>query len=205
MAHSFGLETLVFDEDIENEVQGCPRSLVWYLEDCLSESLRVDAVFCREAHTRARQAVPVFDLNQQISALRLARESREASLTMGCRFAALAATIHPSPALSSLARQEELHYSVAFGYTLGVLAMDPELTVSAFVHQCVLNFISAAQRLLPLGQTVASRIAWDLKPVMLETVRQSQSESFSTVSSFAHLPELASMRHSCLPTRLFIS
>ncbi len=101
MAHSFGLEALVFDEDIEHGVESCARSLGWYLEDSLSESLLVDAVFCREAHTRALEGAPILDLNRQISALRLARESREASLTLGSRFAALAASLHPSPALAS--------------------------------------------------------------------------------------------------------
>jgi urease accessory protein len=205
MSHSFGLEALVFDRDIEQSLQSCPAPLGWYLEDSLSESLLVDAVFCREAHVRALQGAPVCDLNQQASALRLARESREASLTMGRRFAALAATLHPGPALSGLASLEELHHSVAFGYTLGILAIDSDLTVSAFIHQCVVNSISAAQRLLPLGQIQANRIAWDLKPAILEAVKQTRNVSFSTVCSFAHLPEMASMRHSCLPTRLFIS
>jgi urease accessory protein len=94
---------------------------------------------------------------------------------------------------------------VAFGYALGILEIDPDLTVSAFLHQCVLNTISAAQRLLPLGQLQAARIAWDLKPAILEAVKHTRTASFSTVCSFAHLPELASMRHSCLPTRLFVS
>jgi urease accessory protein len=205
MSHSFGLEALVFDEDIEHNVQSCSASLGWYLEDSLSEWLLVDAVFCREAHARALEGAPVCDLNQQTSALRLARESREASLTMGRRFASLAAALHPSPALSGLASLEELHHSVAFGYTLGTLAVDPDLAVSAFIHQCVLNTISAAQRLLPLGQIEANRIAWDLKPAILEAVERTRNMSFWTVCSFAHLPEMASMRHSCLPTRLFIS
>src|SRR5882724_7959946 len=190
MSHSFGLEALVFDEDIEHDVQSCPASLGWYLEDSLSGSLLVDAVFCREAHARALESAPVCDLNQQTSALRLARESREASLTMGRRFAALAAAVHPSPALSGLASLEELHHSVAFGYTLGILAIDPDLTVSAFIHQCVLNTISAAQRLLPLGQVEANRIAWDLKPAILEAVERTRNMSFSTVCLFAHLPEM---------------
>jgi urease accessory protein len=205
MSHSLGLEALVFDEDIGHDVRSCPASLGWYLEDSLSESLLVDAVFCREAHVRALQAEPVRDLNQQAGALRLARESREASLTMGRRFAALAAALHPSPALAGLADLEELHHSVAFGYTLGILAIDADWTVTAFIHQCVLNTISAAQRLLPLGQIQATRIAWDLKPSILEAVKQTRGMSFSTVCSFAHLPETASMRHPCLPTRLFIS
>ena len=205
LAHSFGLEALVFDEDIDNGAAGCPLSLGWYLQDCLSESLLVDAVFCREAHTRALQGNPVFDLNAQISALRLARESREASLAMGRRFAALAASLLSGPALTGLASLEHLHHSVAFGYTLGILVIDADITVSAFIHQSVLNIISAAQRLLPLGQIQANRIAWELKPAMIEAVEQSRSISFSSVRSFAHLQETASMRHSCLPTRLFIS
>jgi urease accessory protein len=205
LAHSFGLEALVFDEDIEPGAQSCPTSLAWFLEDSLSESMLVDAVFCREAHTRAREGAPVFDLNRQISALRMARESREASLAMGRRLATLAAALHRSPALSRVANLDELHHSVAFGYTLGILGISPDLTVSAFLHQSVLNMISAAQRLLPLGQIQANRIAWDLKPAMLVAMAQSRKLSISTVCSFAHVPDTASMRHSCLPTRLFIS
>lgn len=205
MAHSFGLEALVFDEDIDHGVQSCGRSLGCYLEDSLSESLLIDAVFCREAHRRALEGAPVLDLNRQISALRLARESREASLTLGSRFASLAASLHPGPALAALASMEELHHSVAFGYTLGILAIDPDLTVGALLHQAVLNIISAAQRLLPLGQLQASRIAWELKRVILDAAERTRHIPFSTVGSFAHLPEMASMRHACLPTRLFVS
>jgi urease accessory protein len=210
MSHSFGLEAIVFDEDIESTVPTCPASIERYLEDSLSEWILVDAVFCREAHSRALQGGvnlgnPIRDLNAQSSALRLARESREASLTLGRRFAALAAALHPGPALSALASLDELHHSVAFGYTLGILSIDPDVTVSAFLHQCVLNTISAAQRLLPLGQIQASRIAWDLKPAILEAVNLTRGLTPATVCSFAHLPEMASMRHPCLPTRLFIS
>jgi urease accessory protein len=195
LSHSFGLESLVFDGDV------CPESLYGYLEDSLSESLLIDAVFCREAHTGA----DLSDMNQQLSALRLARETRDASLAMGRRFAALAAALEPNPALAALAQIRELHHSVAFGYTFGILGIAPDSTVSAFLHQCVLNAISAAQRLLPLGQTQANRIAWQLKPAIMEAVVQTRTLSFAAVRSFAHLPETACMRHPCLPTRLFIS
>ena len=210
LAHSFGLEALVFDEDLETCVQTCPASLGEYLHDCLSESLLIDAVFCRQAHTRAVDAkaparTSLVDLNQKLSAFKLARESREASMTLGRRFAALAASLHPCSAFTDLAREEELHHSVAFGYTFGTLGLDPALTVSAFLHQSVLNVVSAAQRLLPLGQIQANRIAWNLKPAMLEAANRAGDLSTDFVGGLTHLPETASMRHSCLPTRLFIS
>ena len=205
LSHSFGLEALVSDGDIVEDARSCSASLAGYLEDSLSEALLADAVFCREAHLCGVRGSSVGDLNMHMSALRQARESREASLTIGRRFAALAALLHSCPSLSGLASLDELHHSVAFGYVFGVFGIEPDLTVSAFLHQCVLHTISAAQRLLALGQTQANRIAWELKPVILETVDRSRGISFSEVRSFAHMPEAASMRHSCLPTRLFIS
>ena len=205
ISHSFGLESMVADQDIEDGVAECPASLHCYLDDCLSEGLLVDAAFCREAHIRGRRGDPLDDLNQQASALKVARETRNASLSMGRRFAALAAALDHNPALAALSKTDELHHSVAFGFILGVLGIDSNVTVSAFVHQSVISIISAAQRLLPLGQTEASRLAWRLKDSILRTAAQSQELSYLTVTSFAHLPEMASMRHSRLGTRLFIS
>ncbi len=135
----------------------------------------------------------------------MVRETREASWTMGRRFAVLAAGLYQSPELTELASLDQLHHSVAFGYTLGMLSIESDLTVSAFLHQSVATSISAAQRLLPLGQKQANRMAWGLKPAILEAVKQTKEVSFADVCSFAHLPELASMRHPCLPTRLFVS
>jgi urease accessory protein len=205
LSHSFGLEAMIFDEDLDSSVGGAPASLRVYIEDALSESMLVDAVFCRAAHGRALIPVPALDLNQQLSAIRFGRETREASLALGRRFASLVNQLHPTDAFATLATLEELHHCVAFGYVFGILGIDDDLTVSAFLHQSVLNTISAAQRLLPLGQVQANRIAWDLKPAIQKAVKTTRETAFSTVSAFAHLPELASMRHAFLPTRLFIS
>jgi urease accessory protein len=205
MSHSFGLEAMVFDDDIDGSIAGCPASLRAYIEDSLAESMLIDAVFCREAHSRARTRDTITNLNEQLSAIRLAREAREASVALGRRFAALVNQLHPVSALAGLARLEELHHCVAFGYAFGVLGVDADLTVSAFLHQCVLNTVSAAQRLLPLGQVQANRIVWELKPALLEAVNKARNTVFSAVCAFAPVPEVASMRHAFLPTRLFIS
>lgn len=205
LSHSFGLEMLVADCDVEDRRQHCAASLRGYLEDSLAESLLIDGVLCREAHGRARRGSGIDDLNGQASALRMARETREASMVLGRRFAALAAALYPAPGLAALARLQDLHHSVAFGYTLGVLGVEAEVTVSAFAHQSVANAVSAAQRLLPLGQVQASQIVWDLKSAILDMVKKTSEFSIATVCSFGHLPELASMRHPRLSTRLFIS
>jgi urease accessory protein len=197
LAHSFGLESMIEEQFLT--VDG----LFSYLEDLLQEALLVEAVFCRTAHACDETDVPT--LNASLSALRLARESREASLSLGKRFIKLVATLDPSPKIQAAAAESELHFSIAFGYASGALGFRPDETVAAFLHQNVVACLSAAQRLLSLGQMQSSRIAWDLKPRIAGTVTRSAELDSHSVCSFAHLPELSSMRHPILSTRLFIS
>lgn len=195
MAHSFGLETTIEEGDLG--VSG----LFGFLKTLLSEGLLLDAVFCRCAHTRAQQREAVDDLNDRLSALRLARESREASLALGRRFSILAAGLEPGMAIC----RKPAHFAVAFGYAGGALGFDADETVAAFLQQSVTSIISVCQRLLRLGQLEAAQMNWDLKPCIAETTAKSSKLAIDEVCSFAHLPELGSMRHPMLPTRLFVS
>jgi urease accessory protein len=195
LAHSFGLETLIEEGDLAQ------RSLFAFLQDLLSEALLLDAVFCRTAHSRAQQEVAVDDLNARLSALKVARESREASLALGRRFRALLAALDSRLVICP----EETHFVLAFGYAGGTLGFGADETVAAFLHQSVGSVISVCQRLLRLGQLEAAQVNWDLKPSIVETTAKSARLTIDGVYSFAHLPELASMRHPLLPTRLFVS
>ncbi len=199
LPHSFGLESMIEEELLAVD------SLARYLENLLQESLLLEAVFCRTAHRYAESGEPIQTLNASLNAMRLARESREASLSLGKRFLKLLASLDPSPCIRKAADLGEIHFSVAFGYALGALSFEADETVAAFLHQNVASLLSAAQRLLSLGQMQSSRIAWDLKPLIAAAVSRSRPLDFRSVSAFSHLPELASMRHPCLSTRLFIS
>jgi urease accessory protein len=195
MAHSFGLETMIEEGDIG------VGALFGFLKDLLSEGLLLDAVFCRCAHSRARQGEAIDDLNDRLNALRLARESREASLALGRRFAVLIAGLEPKMPVC----RHATHFVLAFGHAAGALGLAADETVAAFLQQSVTATISASQRLLSLGQLEAARMNWDLKPWIAETTLKSSHLAIDEVCSFAHLPELGSMRHPFLPTRLFVS
>jgi len=77
----------------------------------------------------------------------------------------------------------------------------------AYGHQVLASLLSACQRLMPLGQSQASRILWNLKSALLEMTNQNRTDEldFNTISSFAPLVDLGAMRHPALATRLFIS
>ncbi len=195
LSHSFGLETLI--EEGHLFVGG----IFGFLTNLLSEGLLLEAVFCRAAHHRAQRGETVEDLNAHLSALKLARESREASLALGRRFSAFIAALEPDLAMCP----QSVHFVLAFGYAGGSLGLGVDETVAAFLQQSVSTTISVCQRLLRLGQLEAGQINWDVKPLIAQTIAQSSAMAVNEVSSFAHLPELASMRHPLLPTRLFVS
>jgi urease accessory protein UreF len=67
------------------------------------------------------------------------------------------------------------------------------------LQQSVAGLVSACQRLMPLGQVAAARVVWNLKPAIV------QASAVTEILCFTPMPEIASMRHPSLETRLFIS
>jgi len=207
-AHSFGLETLV-----ENGTLTVP-GLYDFFSDYLIETGTLEAVYCRAAHDLAVNSetfLPAWKpLNERLSALKTARETRTASLTLGRRFLQLAAdlldaTEQPIFSEALAADRANVHHCTAFGLIMGALGAPVDLAVGAYLQQSVTGLVSACQRLLPLGQSAASRLSWSLKPAIGETVERSAKLTFAETRSFTLLLDLASMRHPVLATRLFIS
>lgn len=183
-AHSFGLETLADEGSLT------PESLETFLRAYLEEAGTLEAVFVR----RSWKDGDLGALSGELSARKPARESREASLKLGRRFAELLNGI-----LGRAVIETELHYCIAFGFAGASLNIPVDSVVAAYLNQSIAGLISACQRLMPLGQVAASTILWNLKPAI---ARASHAEEVSCFNAYL---ELASMRHGSLETRLFIS
>ncbi len=185
-AHSFGLEMLAEDGALH------PDNLEEFLHHHLQEAGHLEATFVRRAW---RGEDPVA-LSQEFEARKPARESREAALKMGRRFSDLV------QAVTGAAMPVSAYYPIAFGAAGAKLGIPEESITLAYLQQSVMGLVSACQRLMPLGQVAATRMIWNLHPSITSAALLSESLE---VSCFTPLPELASMRHSSLESRLFIS
>jgi urease accessory protein len=197
-AHSFGIETLVDRKLLDVE------TLQGFLQDYLQETGALEAAYC--AFSCTLPSIPEWvRLNAELSARKLARESRDASTAMGRRFLRLAANISGHELLIAASELgAEVHLATCFGLAAGVFGIDAATAAAAYLQQSMTTLISACQRLLPLGQTQAHQILWNLKPAIIAAV-QCRAGNPSLANSFTPLLDVASARHATLYTRLFMS
>ncbi len=214
LAHSFGLETLADSGRLAVE------DLPAFFEACLEESGVLEAVFFRAGFSLGLADVGTFDVghwlewNDRLSALKPAREARTGSAVLGENLlnAVLAAEdlalVRRALAVAREIRDGRrtlIHHSIAFGLCAGALRLRREEAVLAYLHQWLSSLVSACQRLMPLGQTAATRILWDLKPAIIRASARSVESTVRDVRCFVPLLDWGAMEHPALTTRLFIS
>jgi urease accessory protein len=196
-AHSFGLESLV-DAGFLNV-----DNLAAFLEDYLGEAGSLEAAYCA-ASCVSGDINDWLRLNAELGARKLARESRDGSAAMGRRFLRLAATMSGDERLIAACNPgAEVHMAACFGFVAGALNIDGATAAAAYLQQSMTALVSACQRLLPLGQTQAHQILWNLKPSIFATVDRVGDPALT--SSFTPLLDVASARHATLYSRLFMS
>jgi urease accessory protein len=210
LAHSFGLESLVAQQLLD--VARLPEFLRGFLE----EAGFLEAVFCRHAwrlprcDDRGGFVEGWLLLNEQLSALKPSRESRAGSASLGKNFLTALAALEGFGAIQDALQASKkdsglIHHSAAFGLVAGLLQVPENRTVLAYLHQSIASLVSACQRLLPLGQSAATRILWELKPAMIEIAARSSNCELEDAVCFMPLLDWGAMEHPALMTRLFIS
>ena len=158
---------------------------------------RADTILLRHAH-RADEAALA-----EIAALALAtaasRERQFEALDQGRAFM-LAATPWGIPQAP-----DRIPYAAAVGAVAAHHGIPEDETASAYLHAVTANLISAAVRLVPLGQTAGLRVLAALEAAVLRTAAETRSATLDDLGGCAFRSDLAAMRHETQYTRLFRS
>jgi len=98
---------------------------------------------------------------------------------------------------------------IAYPVAVAVVAAGHEIAVAAalvaYLHAVTSNLVSAAVRLVPLGQTDGRRVVAALETIVADAARRALATPLEEVGGAAFRADLASMRHETQYTRLFRS
>ena len=203
-AHSSGLEEMVRLGQVRNEA-----TLDSFLENQVLPALKnLDLPYVHVAH-RAGILADLHELTEicdEISAWKLCRETREASLQMGRGRLALARQISPHPSLEALANSSAApHLLAVYGWQMAVQGVPAHPTLCGYYYQAVAGFCSASLKLIRLGPEGAQRVLSRALQHADEVVAEALLIARDDAGWLGPLLDLAAMRHERAEERLFIS
>jgi urease accessory protein len=206
--HSYGFETWIDDGTVKNAADAEQQCLDW-LRFNLTTCDAVAAVLSYRG-TLHDEMSRIAEIDQQLNAIKLSRESRGASRMTGAALIAAGRDIFGLSQISRLAEmigngECEGHHAVVYGALSVGLGLTERETVTSFLWTGFSSLVGVVQRLVPLGQTEAQRIIADAGPLIDRCSEIARMRDLQTMTaSFAAL-DAASMRHERLYTRLCIS
>jgi urease accessory protein len=204
-SYSHGLEWAVETGDITDL-----RSLVDWLGLVMREgSGLADATFCAHAHraVAAGEGSALAEVAELALAFQPSRERRLETAAQGNAFMTATEAAWPAAPLALVRASwpDAVAYPVAVGAATAAHGIHEATALHAFLHAVAANLISAAVRLVPLGQTDGQRALAALEPVVAETAAAARVLALDDIGGHALRSDIASMRHETQYTRLFRS
>jgi urease accessory protein len=172
---------------------------------------RCDAVAVGGAH----RALVTGDLalalrvDAELDAMKIARESRLAGRQMGRQVIRIAAGQFEDDAMIGAFLQEVEagrtpgHAATCLGLTLAACGWPREHAVAAYLYQTAVGLVSAAMKLLPIGQAEGQRLLARWAPLIVQWA--AESGHASGLSSWTPVQDIYAMRHGVLESRMFRS
>lgn len=210
---SHGLEAFAHEEVLGTPSR--PAALAALLADSVQLGVaRSDGVAVACAH-RAVAADGTVDVelvvrtDRRLSAVKLARESREASSRSG------RALLRAAPALAGVtvsgyadlvdAGHVPGNYAVVLGLLSGLLDVPRLDAVAGELHSFAAGWVAAAVRLALTDHLTAQLILRRTRPALADAAARAAGGDVADISSCTLLPDVMSMRHEQAELRLFAS
>jgi len=148
-------------------------------------------------------------VDAELDAMKIGLESRLASRQMGRQVMRIA-TDRDQPHAMLQAFHEKIiesrtagHFPVCLGLTLAANGWPRTDAIAAFLYQTAAGFVSAAMKLLPIGQREGQRLLANWTPLFIELSHRIPIKA--GMSAWSPIQDIYAMRHSRLESRLFRS
>lgn len=207
-SHSYGFETFVSNGVIHDADSLHSAALLWLRHGVAP----TDAAGVALAHDAAQRddLSELARIDETLHALKLTRETREASLSTGGAF--LSAVLDALPGPRTLAYRAQIdsghclgHYGTAFGVSSADAGVAQRTAVMVYLHGSLSSLVSVASRIIPLGQIAVQRILAQSQAEILECTDVALQTPRHDLATATAGFDVASMMHERLYTRLCIS
>lgn len=194
-AYSHGLEWAAEAGDVADEA----GLLTWMTDVAAHGAGRSDTILLRHAHRVAASPAALAEVAELALATASGRERQSEMLDQGRAFMLAAAPwgVPTAP--------ERIPYPVAVGAVAGAHGVAEDAAAPAYLQAFAANLVSAAVRLVPLGQTAGLRVLAVLESSILEVAQETKFATLDDLGGCAFRSDLAAMRHEVQYTRLFRS
>ena len=201
-SYSEGLETLIL------QGMATPEAVLQWLEQELALGLvRIEAAYLHRVYGLAQggQWSQIAEDNRWLSALRDSEESRNQSWATGRALVRLANDLHPELTATLISLGQPCNFAVGFAVLAAHWEIPASAAVLGYLQGWATNLITAAVKLVPLGQTQGQQMLLDLTPALAMAATQSATVNPDHLALGGWGASLASMQHEALYSRLFRS
>ncbi len=190
-AYSHGLETVIKSGQIATS-----DDLYAWLADVLEHGTgRNDSILLHAAY-RCEGETALSAVNAAARAFAGSSERLKETTLQGAAFTKVTDAIW-------LGETPDCTSPVAVGYAARRLDLPVLLTASMYLQAFASNLVSAAVRLVPLGQTEGQATLAALAPFCLQIAKGAEAANFDDLNNTAFLSDIAAMQHETLQHRIF--
>lgn len=209
LSPSFPVGAYTFSHGLEYAAEAGLVSSPAELQDWIEAVLRfgtgrVDAMLIRAAYEASEEELQ--DIIELAFAMKGTSELSKESCSQGQAFAKTVASAWLCD-LSGLVQGESLQAPYSVSVAVACKGSNIPLTdvLTAYLHAFASNLVSAAMRLVPLGQTDGQIIVAAMANVVAEVVDDAMRSPLTDIGSSTPMVDWTSMQHESQHTRLFRS
>lgn len=207
-AHSGGLETYVQSGRVHSRDSACD-----YITGMLAENIRYgDAAFASLVYDAVCNADidECLGLDAECTALKLPRETREASVKLGNRLLKVFQPVLQNPVLDQYVKAIRRkaasgHYCLAFGICAAAMGIPKEDMLTGFFYNATVGMVTNSVKMIPLGQQQGQELLFSLQPLIAELVESTMQPDRDLLGLCCTGFDIRCMQHETLYSRLYMS
>lgn len=206
---SYGLESFVADQVVHDNATAAEyvRSMLEY-NVFYNDAAFLHKAWCVPYDKSYRKNIQALD--ELATSSKGAREIREASQKLAIRFLKLAVQLKAYPVAETYLKQIQQgalhgHYAIAFGIYAKSAGITRTQALTSFYFNALNSMVTNSAKIVPVSQTAAQKILYDLQPLIGRLVRKQHRMDDSLVGLCCIGQEIKCMQHEKLYSRIYIS